>query len=61
MQRIEPWPDHDWQHCAEHGGRHNAEQLMHRVLPAPDQARYGRATTYPPPYNTDGTPRRPRE
>lgn len=38
---AEPWPDHDWNGCAEHGGHHTAAQLRHRVLPLPDQSRYG--------------------
>ena len=41
---AEPWPDHDWDNCAEHGGHHTAAQLRHRILPMPDQSRYG-----PPP------------
>lgn len=35
-----------------------AAWLRHRVLPTPDQSRYGKATTDPPAYNTDGTIRR---
>ena len=41
---AEPWPDHDWDGCAEHGGHHTAAQLRHRVLPLPDQSRYGPPT-----------------
>lgn len=45
-----------------HGGpcdcRGDAALLRHRLLPVPDQNRYGSATTEPPVFNTDGTLRR---
>lgn len=47
---AEPWPDHDWSIPTD------AATLRHRVLPVPDQSRYGHATTDPPKYNTAGTP-----
>lgn len=33
-----------------------AHILRRRVLPVPDQSRYGTATTDPPKYRTDGIP-----
>ena len=36
---AEPWPDHDWSVPTD------AATLRHRVLPQPDQGRYGRGRT----------------
>lgn len=60
---VEPWPDHEWSsNCPEHPGGHTAEHLRHRVLPAPDQSRYGPpGTTDAPRYDTAGNRIRERE
>lgn len=47
---VEPWPDHDWSVPTD------AATLQHRVLPTPDQSRYGHATGDPPRYGVDGRP-----
>lgn len=36
---AEPWPDHDWSIPTD------AATLRHRVLPQPDQGRYGKGRT----------------
>ena len=47
---AEPWPDRDWSKPP----FADAATLRHRVLPTPDQKRYGHAKTDPPRYGTDG-------